>query len=89
MSRSSIKQSKMGAVVQYCGHNGVFMADLFVVAGACAVKANGLVSGSNICRDGSLGEPTHHLCDFPLAGLWDPKRGIFVVPAEQVLVLGS
>jgi hypothetical protein len=42
--------SFMGAKVQYCGHSGWFVADIFLVAGANVVKANGPVSASNITR---------------------------------------
>jgi hypothetical protein len=74
---------RAGAIVQYCGHDGCFVADIYEVAGAYAVYANGPVTPANIVRDGRLGRPTYHLLDFPTAGCWKPERGIFVVPKEQ------
>lgn len=80
-------KSKSGAIVQYCGHAGCFIADVIEVAGACVVRANGEITPDNIVRDGSLGAPTHHLVDFPKAGFWNPRIGVFVVPASQVRAL--
>jgi hypothetical protein len=79
--------SAMGAVVQYCGHNGCFVADLFDVENVVVVRANGPVTGENLIRDGSLGEPTHHLVDFPAAGFWRPQLGVFVIPKKQIKTL--
>ena len=85
--RTNKLQARMGAVVKYCGHNGVFPADIFVIDGVAAVLANGPITPDNIIRDGHIGDPTHHLLDFPVAGMWEPRRGVFVVPADQVRVL--
>lgn len=75
-------KTTMGAFVKYCGHEGGFVADLIVVAGACIVRANGPISGDNIIRRKNA-VYTHHLMDFPTAGFWRPDLGVFVVPVEQ------
>ncbi len=73
----------MGAYVQYCGHEGWFVADIFHFSGVNVVKANGPVTTDNIIRK-RMGEATHHLSDWPKAGAWFPERGVFVVPEDQV-----
>lgn len=85
MSKTKGKRLGMcGAVVQYCGHDGCFIADVIEVAGACVVKGNGPITPANIIRDGSLGKPTHHLLDFPRPVFWQPRIGVFVVPSAQL-----
>jgi len=79
--------AKMGAQVQFCGHNGYFMADIFVIGDVAAVRASGPVSPDKLFRNQEYGPPTHHLVDFPDPGMWEPKRGVFVVPASQVRVI--
>lgn len=75
----------MGAFVRYCGHNGVFVADIFLVGNANVVKANGPVTGDNLLRDPHIvGAATHHITDFPHPGVWCPERGFFVVKKTQV-----
>ncbi len=74
-----------GARVLYCGHNGWFIADIYRVADANVIVANGPVRPENIERPGD--EATHHLIDFPVAGYWKPDRGVFVVPGDQVVEL--
>lgn len=81
MSRPAI-----GARVKYCGHDGYFIADIFKVAGANVVRANGPVTPGNLVRKPSL-EPTHLLMDFPSPGFWQPRLGVFAVPESQVTEL--
>jgi len=57
--------SKIGAYVQYCGHAGYFLADIFVVAGAAVVRASKPVSSDNIVRKDVAEVVTHHMVDFP------------------------
>lgn len=71
----------MGARVRYCGHAGWFIADIWEVAGANVVIASRAVSPDMLTRNDVA---THHLVDFPIAGYWNPTRGLFVVPSEQV-----
>ena len=73
----------IGALVKYCGHEGVFQADIFGVARACVVRANGPVRLDNIDRN-RVNDATHHLLDFPELGFWRPDLGVFVVPANQI-----
>lgn len=77
-----MSKPKMGAKVQYCGHNGTFVADIFLIGDVNVVRANGPVNAGNLERPAK--HPTHHLMDFPQAGFWSPDRGIFVVPKAQV-----
>jgi len=72
----------MGAKVQYCGHDGWFLADIYVVGNANVVRANGKVTGGNINRPAE--GATHALTDYPSAGFWRPDLGVFVVPGKQV-----
>lgn len=81
----------VGARVQYCRHNGYFVADIFVVGNVNVIRANGPVHPDNIHRPGLLGgHPrdieeyiTHRLRDKPKAGFWRPDLGVFVVPMSQ------
>lgn len=82
-----MSQSCMGAMVQYCGHDGCFIADIFLVEGANVVVANGPVTPDNLKRPAAKHEPTHHLSDFPSGGCWKPHKGFFVVPEDQVVDL--
>jgi len=77
-----MSRAKMGAVVQYCGHDGTFVADIYEVAEANVVRANGPVTSSNLNRPAK--NATHHLIDMPSGGFWRPDLGVFVVPKKQV-----
>lgn len=83
MKKNKKTKGAIGAIVQYCGHDATFVADIIEVGDACVVVANGDVN-KHLRRpsDGA----THHLIDFPKAGYWNPQKGIFVVPADQVKV---
>jgi hypothetical protein len=84
---STLKKSCMGAIVRYCGHEGYFLADIYLVGNAATVVACGPVTPQNIARPGPevlRQDCTHHLLDFPKAGCWKPERGFFTVPASQV-----
>jgi hypothetical protein len=77
-----MSDSKMGAAVAYCGHDGYFIADIFTVGNCNVVRANGKVTAENIKRQAT--GATHHLSDFPVPGFWRPDLGVFVVPKAQV-----
>ena len=82
-------KAHMGAYVVYCGHAGVFVADIFEVAGANVVRANGPITADNLDRrPSSLAGATHHVSDVPRKGpatnFWRPDLGVLVVPADQV-----
>jgi hypothetical protein len=83
MSKHIVK-SKMGAKVLYCGHDATFAADIYVHGDAALVVANGPIEE---CLERPARGATHHLVDYPLAVYWSPRRGVFMVPAAQVLVL--
>jgi hypothetical protein len=80
---------KTGALVHMIPHNLVFSADLFEVAGAIVVRANGpIVHGRNawdrcapFCEEH---QPTHELLDDHGSGFWREDLGVFVVPADLV-----
>ena len=73
----------MGAIVQYCGHDGCFLADIWEVGNANVVHAaHRPINMANLTRP--AGKCTHHLVDWPKPGFWKPMHGIFVVPAAQV-----
>lgn len=72
-----------GAYVQFCGHKGWFIADIFKIGTANVIRANGPVNDDNICRQ-NLDKITHTMDDFPTVGFWRPELGVFVVPAKQV-----
>lgn len=74
-----------GVRVQYCGHNGWFIADIYWIEGACLVNAGGPVWPSALNRPAEGCD--YHLVDLPEPGLWSPQKGIFAVPAEQVIKL--
>ncbi len=75
--------SKMGANVKFCGHEGWFRADIFVVGNVNVIRANGPVTGNNIIRK-NMDYITHTMTDFPKAGFWRPDLGVFVLPKAQV-----
>lgn len=76
-----MSQPAMGAHVRLCGHAGWFLADIWKVGNANVVIASGSITPEGLRRDNLA---THHLVDFPTAGYWNPTRGIFIVPADQV-----
>jgi len=75
---------RCGAIVQYCGHDATFIADIVTVADAVVIRANGPIE-KNLRRPAR--GATHHVMDFPKAGYWNPQLGVLVVPAAQVKVL--
>ena len=78
-------KGRIGAIVRYCGHDATFIADVIEVGGACVVIANGQID-KHLERPASE-DATHHLVDFPVAGYWSPRTGVFVVPSAQVKLL--
>jgi hypothetical protein len=82
-TKATKAQMLMGVNVQFCGHNGYFIADVRRVAGAVAIQAAGPVSPDNLVRDNNFGRATHIVVDFPVPGLWKPALGVFVVPEDQ------
>jgi hypothetical protein len=78
----------LGALVEYCGHNACFVADIYEIEGVNVVRANGRVNSDSLIYDRSVKEKaTHRLVDFPVAGFWRPDLGVFVVPSSQVVWL--
>ena len=73
----------MGALVQYCGHAGTFVADIFRVGNVNVVRCLDPVTPGMLNRT-NVREATHQLSDFPRAGFWRPDLGVFVVPHTQV-----
>lgn len=88
---SSPKRDHIGAIVRPCGHDGVFMADIRLVGkDSVMVVANPRAAEPEaLFRKGEIGEPTHLMVDFPKTYYWNAKRGFFVVPKEQVQVVGK
>jgi hypothetical protein len=83
-----MSKSAMGASVRFCGHRGVFIADIFTVGNVNVIRGNGPITPDTIDRDpGEYKFATHHMSDFPVAGFWQPRLGIFVVPESQVTKL--
>ncbi len=69
----------------YCGHKGCFIADIYEVGDVNVINAGRPVDLRTLFREPSaLAVATHHMSDFPNAGFWRPRKGIFVVPAVQV-----
>ena len=79
-----MSKSKMGAIVRYCGHEAVFVADIFDFNTVNVVVANGPLDKHLRRSESDVAKATHHLSDFPKAGYWSPVRGVFVVPGNQV-----
>ena len=82
---ASPRIARTGAWVKYCGHDAMFVADVFEIEGAVAIYANGDIEKSLVRP--ATAEATHHVEDFPQAGMWKPRRGVLVVPKDQVKVL--
>ena len=78
---------KTGAMVHMRGHDLIFPADLFEVAGAIVVRANGpIVRGKNAlpAHDPRVRRAaTHVLHPGPEDGFWREDLGVFVVPKAQ------
>jgi hypothetical protein len=72
----------IGARVQFCGHDGTFIADIFRVGDCNVVRASQKVTPSNLKRPAD--DATHLMVDFPVQGFWRPDLGVFVVPQDQV-----
>ena len=82
----TMSESKMGAIVQYGGHDASFVADIFRIGNVNVVQANGPITEELLTRPA---DPacTHHVGDFPECGYWRPNRGVFVVPEKQCVAL--
>lgn len=84
---------KTGAVVHMMGHDLVFAADLFVVAGAIVVRANGPIrrdkNAMPLAQSGDVFGPlTHKLRnDVGCEEFWREDLGVFVVPKCCVTVV--
>ncbi len=78
------RMARTGAMVQYCGHDAMFIADVFEIGDAVAICAPTEIEK---CLIRPAKDPTHHVVDFPHAGMWKPKRGMLVVERAQVKVL--
>lgn len=84
---------KTGALVHMVSHDLVFAADLFEVAGAIVVRANGPIvrdvnawpRSANFCDHH---QPTHELRDDNGTGFWREDLGVFVVPKDRVTAHG-
>lgn len=74
--------AKMGATVEYCGHDGAFIADIWRIGNVNVVRANEPVTYKML--DKPAKGATHHLSDFPQPGFWRADLGVFVVLEEQV-----
>lgn len=74
----------IGAQVQYCGHAGVFIADVISVGNTYVVRAAKAVTPDNLMRKNVDEQATHHLNDFPGPNFWRPDLGVFVVPRKQL-----
>ena len=71
-----------GINVQFCGHEGYFIADVRILKGCAIVHASAPVSPDSIYRNNEFGPATHIVVDFPV-GFWKPQLGVFVVPRDQ------
>lgn len=74
---------RTGAVVQYCGHDGTFVADVYKIGGAMVVRSNGPVKLDELQRPAR--GVSYHMLDYPRPGFWRPDLGVFVVPADQLV----
>jgi hypothetical protein len=81
-ARKAVSKARIGAMVRYCGHDAMFIADVIEVGSACVVVASGKIDHCLIRP--ATDKVTHHLIDFPKAGYWNPLIGVFVVPNDQV-----
>jgi hypothetical protein len=85
-----MSESKMGAVVIYCGHDASFVADIHRIGDVNVVIAHGTGSeagfNSHLTRPADP-EATHHLVDFPGPVYWSAARGVFAVPEGNVKAL--
>lgn len=72
---------KTGALVHMVPHGILFAADLFEVAGAMVVRANGPLRRDSNCWAFIEGQslPTHELHDDRGTGFWREDLGVFVV----------
>jgi hypothetical protein len=81
---------KTGATVHMLPHDLVFQADLFEIAGAMVVRANGPIERHGNAWPASqvdMPKPTHELLDDHGSGFWRDDLGIFVVTKDLVRAL--
>lgn len=78
---------KTGAVIHMVPHGLVFSADLFEVAGAIVIRANGALTRGTNCWTiaESPRDPTHDLHDDRGTGFWRDDLGVFVVPRDKLI----
>lgn len=85
---------KTGAIVHMLPHDIVFHADLFEVAGAVVIRANGPIERGVNAWPGSSPfclnhKPTHELLDDHGAGFWRDDLGVFVVSADLLRMVAK
>jgi hypothetical protein len=71
--------------VLYCGHAGMFMADVIVTPFAVTIIAPKEVKPDTLVRK-DLSTASFHISDIN-GGYWNPRRGRFVLPRESVTVV--
>lgn len=64
----------MGALVRYCGHKGVFIADIHHIAGAVVVRGNPNIEKVLSRSDSDYEAADYHLLDFPGPDLLESAR---------------
>lgn len=76
--------SRTGAMVRYCGHDGMFPADVYEIGEAVVIHCPTPISPDMLLRPAIGRWWTHWVVDFPMAGFWRPQTGVLVVPSAQV-----
>lgn len=85
-----MSKAYIGACVLYCGHkDATFIADIHEVGNVNVVVGPNFGSNEKFLESLERSPfkarlATHHLVDFPTAGVCRPALGIFVVPKSQV-----
>ena len=82
-----MSESRMGAIIKYCGHDGCFIADIHRVGNVNVIHASLPVTMENLDRPAR--DCTHQIVDFPIGGFWKPHHGVFVIPEKQCRELGG
>lgn len=71
--------------IQYCGHRGYFMADVFRMGDTICVRAKKPVTPDSLIRKDFNPESCHfHIQDSPYPGGWWPHLGLFLIPKYQL-----
>lgn len=88
-----MSEAAVGAKIGYCGHNAIFIGDIYRVGNVNVIRSNLDLKNPKHRKNGLCGlllrgdeavkSATHWITDFPNPGFWRADLGVFVIPEKQ------